>query len=114
MKERLIEQGAAGCAGYRSAWARVPSEDDVRNLQVGQLAPDCFGRLSRVTRIYHLGRDIHGAWFVCYYAAMNDRDTAENGCGCSASMKEGELVRTVPLTCLLTSAECDELERDLQ
>jgi hypothetical protein len=45
---------------------------------------------------------------------MSDRDTEQNGCGCSNSIKDGELVRTVALTGLLTSAECDALEEDMR
>ena len=94
--------------------ARMPTTADVANLKVGDLAPDCFGRMSRVTRIFARKEDINGNLFVCYYCAMNENDTAENGCGCSASMKAGELVRTVALTGLLKSAECDALEEEMR
>jgi len=114
MKEQIVSKGALGCAGHRQAVARVPDESDVLSLKAGDFAPDCFGRMSRVTRVFARSADIHGRAFVCYYCAMSARDTEENGCGCSASMKAGELVRTVALTGVLDSAQCDALEEEMR
>lgn len=102
MKERTIS------ARGHTAVARMPSEADVRELKIGDLAPDCFGRLSKVTEIFARDVDIHGDRFVCYYTEFG-----ANG-SMSHSMKEGELVRTVPLTAALNSAECDQLESDMR
>jgi hypothetical protein len=113
MKTRLLTNPLAPNSALREIAARIPEQADVDNLQVGDMAPTCFGGLARVTRIYARSKDIHGRSFVCYYAAMNERDTAENGCGCSTSMKVGELIRTVALTGRLNSAECDALENDM-
>jgi len=97
----------------RSAVARIPDRADVENLKVGAFAPDCFGELSRVTKIAYTGISQSGRAYVGYVTAMNSNDTPENGCGCSMSMLEGRLIRSVKLTGLLNSAECDELEREL-
>lgn len=99
--------------GRHIVFARVPELADVENLKVGDGAPNCFGGFARVTRIFARSVDKNGKAFVCYYAAMSERDTPENGCGCSASMKVGELIRTVALSGVLTSAQCDEIEREL-
>ena len=108
MKEQTITRN------FKSATARVPPKADVEAVAVGGTAPDCFGRMSLVTKVFARGTDIRGRAFVCYYCAMSDRDTVDNGCGCSASLKEGELVRTLALTCLLNSAECDVLESEME
>lgn len=114
MKTRIFDRPTAPFEPMRKVYARMPSKEDVESLKVGDQAPDCFGKMARVTSIYHLGNDISDRRFVCYYAAMNEQDTAENGCGCSMSMKEDELVRTVALTGIFTSAECDQLETEMQ
>lgn len=98
----------------QTVYARVPELADVENLQVGDLAPTAFGGLSEVTRIIYRGVDVNGKAYVGYMAAMSESDTPENGCGCSNSMKVGELMRSVALTGLLTSAECDALEAELR
>ena len=114
MKTRTIERRDEHGKLLKSVVARVPETQDVLNLKVGDLAPDSFGGLGRVTRIYYLHQPpqySHTA--VGYYTAMGEGDTPENGCGCSQSMKAGELICSVALTGLLTSAECDDLERDM-
>lgn len=110
MKTRTFSDPLAPNQALREIAARIPETEDVVNLNVGDMAPSCFGSLARVTRIFARSRDIKGSEFVCYYTAMSDRDTSENGCGCSALMKVGELIRTVALTGRLNSAECDALE----
>lgn len=113
MKTKTFSDPLARNPVLREVVARVPELSDVTELKVGDLAPNCFGGLAKVTRIYARSKDRNGAEFVCYYAAMNESDTPENGCGCSASMKVGELVRTVALTGRLNSAECDALEQEM-
>jgi hypothetical protein len=113
MIERTLEKKDGYGRVLASAVARVPTRQDVEDLKAGGLAPDCFGRISRVTRIFARREDKDGRLFACYYCAMSERDTTLNGCGCSADMKEGELVRTLALTGLLNSDECDMLERQM-
>ena len=98
--------------GGNKVFARLPSKADVESVAVGKLAPNCFGSESIVTRISYIGNDIHGNRFVCYVTAMSD--TPENGCGCSMSMKEGELIRSVALTGIYSSAQCDSLELEMR
>lgn len=114
MKTLIFDRPMAPYEPMRKVYARMPDRSDVENLKVGDLAPDCFGRMARVTKIFGNGTDINGKRFVCYMCAMSDRDTIENGCGCSASMKDGKLIRTVALTGIFTSAECDNLEEEMR
>lgn len=86
----------------------VPTREEVYTLKVGDLALDCFGRYSRITRIYAMRDDVHGRAFACFYTEFTPGRSEVSG-----SYKEGELVRTVPLTCAHTSAELDRIERDL-
>lgn len=44
----------------KQAIAFKPSETDVLSLCVGDAAPDCFGKLKKVTRLYAAARDING------------------------------------------------------
>lgn len=99
----------------KSATAMVPSADDVAAVKAGGQAPSCFGRLGLVTAVSYRGtRDKDGAPFVGYFVALGPQDSVENGCGCSNSMVAGELMRTVGLTAILTSAECDALEAEMR
>ena len=45
----------------------TPNREFIENLQVGDIAPDCFGKLSQVTDITFRGTDIHGKKFVGVY-----------------------------------------------
>lgn len=110
MKVKTFENPLAANPAFRVVSARVPTRDDVTGIKVGDLAPDCFGKLSRVTRISYSGEDKSGLAFVGYFTAMSDKDTPENGCGCSNSIKEGRLIRTVALTGLFNSSELDDIE----
>jgi hypothetical protein len=48
----------------------IPSREDIESLKVGDLAPDCFGRMSEITEIFAQKDDITGRAFVCYYTAF--------------------------------------------
>lgn len=113
MKTLIFDRPMAPYGPMRKVYARMPELADVENLQVGDLAPDCFGKLAKVTRIFHRGTDINGKRFVCYYTSINDKDIAL-GNGYSGSMKVDELIRTVALTGIFTSAECDNLEEEMR
>lgn len=69
----------------------IPTREQVQALTVGDLAPDCFGRWAKVTRVYGQQDDMSGKAFVCYYTEFGEHSTVSN------SMKEGEV-------CLTTAA----------
>lgn len=108
MKEHTIEIKDEYGNLLRTVLAFMPDSADIENLKVGDFAPDCFGRLKRVVRIHSKREDIHGKPFACF-------DT-ENGSTSqiSQSLKAGELVRTIALTGLFTSRDCDELEEAMR
>lgn len=83
----------------------LPTRDQVNSLKVGDLALDCFGRWSTVVEITCRRDDIHGRRFVCFYTSFGPTSRI------SASMKEGELVRTVATTGRYRSVELDAIER---
>ncbi len=113
MIERLIQK--RGDDGkLRSVMAQVPEASDVAAVAVGGQHPTCFGGVGLVTRIAYTGKDRDGFAYVGYVTALSENDTAENGCGCSNSIKEGRLIRSVALTGFLNSAECDRLEWEMQ
>lgn len=70
----------------------TPTREDIENIKVGDLVPNCFGKWSVVTSITARSTDIHGKLFVCLYTKFGERSTM------SGSFKEGETVSTVPLT----------------
>jgi hypothetical protein len=84
----------------------LPTKDDVANLRVGDLAPNCFGALAEVTEICYRGVDVEGHAYVGYYTRTGPTSSM------SMSMKEGELVRHAGL--LQTSAELDSIERRMR
>lgn len=79
-----------------------PTRAEIDALQVGQLAPDCFGRLAEVKSIYARSDDINGKRFVCYYTVFGS-----GGSTCSMSQKEGEVSRDAGTCRIGTSAEID-------
>lgn len=87
----------------RSAIIQLPSREEVTETQPGEEILTVWGRRQTVTEVYGRGDDMKGRAYVCGYAT--------DGSGTiSASMKEGELIRTLPVTQILNSAECDEIE----
>jgi len=86
----------------------VPTRDQVLDLRVGDLALDCFGKWSEVTRIYARGADHEGKVYVLFYVAFGDNGAVSDG------YHEGQLVRTVPLCHLHTSRELDTIEASLR
>lgn len=83
----------------------MPTREEVEGLKVGDLAPDCFGRWRTVQSIHAQTDDMRGRAFVCYVTAS----PSGNG-GTSNSLKEAELLRSLEVTRLHTSAECDRIE----
>ena len=92
---------------YKNTFLTVvcPSADDVLNLKVGDLAPDCFGEEKPITSIFARGFDVTGRAYVCYYTEFGARGSVSN------SLKEGEIPRTLDLTSKLSSAEIAAMER---
>lgn len=70
-----------------------PTREDVESLQIGDLAPDCFGKMSPVTSITYRGTNVHGKAFVGFYTAFGDNNGAISG-----SMVEDETVPTIQIT----------------
>lgn len=70
-----------------------PTRDDILSLQVGDLAPDCFGKMSPVTSITYRGTNVKGKAFIGYYTAFGDNNGAISG-----SMVEDETVPTIQIT----------------
>jgi len=87
----------------------VPSRAEVEAVEVGSLAIDCFGNWKPVVEILHRGPDIVGKLFVHYTVPFGD-----NGSTITHSIKEGELVRTVPLSCKYTANELRDIEEALK
>lgn len=82
----------------------LPKRDDIQNFSVGQWAVDCFGNLSTIVEIFGRGNDITGKAYICYYTQFSENSKI------SMSIKEGELVRTVPLCNKFKSFELDAIE----
>ena len=85
----------------------IPTRSEIEALKEGDLAPDCFGKWRRVTKVYAKGHDVNGKTYVCYYTEFGP------GASISNSLKEGEINRTVALTGKFTSHELDTLEKSL-
>jgi len=87
----------------------IPTREQVTGLKVGDQAINCYGRMATVTEVTAQRDDIQGRAFVCYYTA-----DGEHGSTISMSIKEGELTRTVALSCRHTSSELDAIERRMR
>lgn len=96
---------AQGVSRPGSMTLYFPSRDDVRNLKVGDLAPDCFGNIKPVLSITFAGDDIHGKAYVGYYTQLVNGDGKV-----SMSIKEDEIVSTVRASDLFTSAELQAIQ----
>jgi len=103
MKQTIIEIAGAEAPVF------FPTVEDVLKLGPGHLAPNCFGQLAPVAEVFARGRDVEGRWFACYYVHHGD-----NGGMISESIKEGEIVRTVPLSSRFDSWQITEAEKQLR
>lgn len=71
----------------------TPTKDQLINLMIGDLVPNCFGKLRPVTQIHHRGTDINGKYFVCFYTQYSDNSSM------SGSLKEdSEIFTLYPVT----------------
>jgi hypothetical protein len=86
----------------------IPTREQVQSLKVGDLALDCYGHWSKVTSIFAQKDDVNGRAYVCFYTDQGE------GSNISGSYKEGELLRTVPLSFAYTSAQLDVIERRMK
>lgn len=82
-----------------------PTLDQVESLQVGDVAPDCFGGLSPVVEIFGRGNDIEGRAYVCFYNCVRGTLTVSN------SIKADTICRSVSSSNIATSAQIDSIER---
>ena len=85
--------------------AFCPTREDVETLQVGDLAPDCFGGMSEVTEICYRVVNPQGRLVVGYYAKTKEGMTH------SMSLEESRIVRSLQVCKAFTSAEIDQLEK---
>jgi len=67
-----------------------PTADDIAHLQVGDLAPDVFGDMQPVLKIYGRGLNVHGDAFVLFYTRFG-----VPGGSISGELVEGKAVPTV-------------------
>jgi hypothetical protein len=82
-----------------------PTREDVQGLKLGDLAPNAFGKLARVTSINVQCDDVNGKAFACYAVQWGEHWTMAN------SIKQDEIFRTVSLSLHFRSAEIDVAER---
>ena len=85
----------------------IPTKEIINNLKVGDAALSCFGEWEEVSDIFGRGLDIEGGSWVCFYTRSH------NGLTVSHSYHESQLIRTVPLSGLHTSAELDKIEHQM-
>lgn len=85
----------------------VPTREEIDAIQAGMEATDCFGHQRLVTRVFARGVTAHGRAYCCYYTRHTE--TSEM----SMSIREGEIVRTLHLTRLLSSHQIDQLQRQV-
>jgi hypothetical protein len=50
----------------------------IESLRLGDLAPDPFGKLSKITKIYARREDINGKLFICYYTEFSPNSQISN------------------------------------
>ena len=86
--------------------AYMPTKEDIFNITVNSMAPDCFGKMAKVTRVHGAGIDINGKHYVCYYTEFGANGSISN------SLKEDTILRTVAMSCAFTSHEIDCFERN--
>ncbi len=70
-----------------------PTKEWIEGLQVGDLAQDVFGNVSKIVNIYARGRNIHGKVYICLYIQHGSP-----GSSISQSYTEGEVEPTIGLT----------------
>lgn len=69
-----------------------PTAEDVHALQIGDLVPDCFGRLKPVNRIYARGTDVYGKVYVLFYTQQSENSSM------SGDLHEDQFILTLETT----------------
>jgi hypothetical protein len=82
----------------------VPTKEDIAILGVGAIAVDCFGKIKLIREIFCRGNDTTGRAYICYYTQFSENSKI------SMSIKENELVRTMPLCNKFKSFELNAIE----
>jgi hypothetical protein len=87
--------------------AFFPTRGDVEGVEVGGLAPDTFGQLKVVTKVFGKGDNVHGKAYVCYYTKM---------CGASVSnsLVQDELLLDMDITRKANSNELISIQETLK
>jgi hypothetical protein len=85
----------------------IPTRQSIEAMAVGKQAIDPFGKLAEIVEITHVGEDVAGRLFCCYYVEFG------TGSRISMTRKEGELTATVALSNHYTSAQLDALAQKL-
>jgi hypothetical protein len=86
----------------------IPTLEEVQQIQVGDVALDCFGSLKPVVEIYGRGQDGKDRTYVLFKTQFSDAGSTITG-----DMTEGVLARTVHLTKYFNSHELDLIEKYL-
>jgi len=102
--ERKIVRG--GELVTASAWAVMYERGELEAMTPGDEAWGVFGR-GQVTEIHARGVSCNGRYYVCCYIHYPDGPT------CSESLREGAVIRSASLTGLFSSAEIDDIERNM-
>lgn len=77
-----------------------PTRQDIENLKVGDYAPNCFGKFGKINSITYRGIDVNGKSFIGYYVQWHGENSS-----ISESLKEDEILSTVPLTAKYNTTE---------
>jgi hypothetical protein len=88
--------------------AYFPTREDVQAIEIGSMAPSCFGDLHEVVEVTAKREDIHGKLFCCYYTEFGPTSRISN------SVKEDELLRDVSTVRAHISVELDRIEENAQ
>lgn len=80
----------------------APTREQIESLDVGDFAPDCFGRERRIVEITYRGTDVNGRVYVGVRLDFGDRSTI------TESYKENTIHRTANGP---NSSEYDRIER---
>ena len=81
---------------------------EIERMQVGDMAPNPFGKMAKITKIHGRGEDMYGLPYICFYTEYGENAAI------SHSLKAGELVRSLNVTDMFKSAELDMIEKEMQ
>lgn len=84
------------------------TKEYIQSLKVGDFAPDCFGNMRKITRIFgELRPNCKGKLCINYYTEHGPTSQISNGA------TEGQIFHNVITSNYWTSAELDEIERQI-